>query len=546
MNTLWRRGFAPLIVLLLAVGLHAQKPAAPAAPPATRAAAVQAQASPATAPADLDAWVARAMKTFDVPGIGLAIVKDGAVVTAKGYGVRRLGDPMPADGRTLFGIASNTKVFTSTALGLLVEEGKIAWDAPVVRYLPGFQMWDPFVTRELTVRDLLVHRSGLGLGAGDLLWWPSSTYNRKEIAARLRFIKPSTSFRSAYAYDNVLYLVAGELIETISGQSWEDFVSTRILAKVGMIGSNVRHSAAAASGNIASPHAPIDGKVRPIAPFDSDNTNPAGGINSSAEDMAKWMRVLLANGRLADGSRLFSEATARQLTNIVTPLSPSNPPPELAPLRNNFSGYALGLNVRDYRGKKMVTHTGGLPGYVSRVMLLPEIGLGVTVLTNQESGEAFDAIAYHVVDHYLGAAPTDWIEAYRAVAARQNSGVADAETRAAAARDAMSKPSLPLTGYAGTYADGWYGDITIALEQGKLVMRFSRTPSLVGDLEHWQHDTFVARWRDRELRADAFVTFALNPDGSVDQAKMQAVSAATDFSFDFQDLLLKPVRTPAR
>jgi len=537
MSTLRRWGLAPIIVLLLVSGLYAQKPMQPAAP----AAAVGTQA-PASAPPDLDAWVTRAMTTFDVPGIGLAIVKDGVVVAAKGYGVRRLGEPAPADGRTLFGIASNTKVFTATALGILVEEGKIAWDAPVVRYLPGFQMWDPFVTRELTVRDLLVHRSGLGLGAGDLLWWPSSTYNRKEIAARLRFIKPATSFRSAYAYDNVLYLVAGELIETISGQSWEEFVGTRILAKVGMTGSNVRHSAAAASGNIATPHAPVDGKVRPIAPFDSDNTNPAGGINASAEDMAKWMCVLLANGRLADGSRLFSEGSARQLTTIVTPLSPSNPPPELAPQRNNFSGYALGLNIRDYRGKKMVTHTGGLPGYVSRVMLLPEIGLGVTVLTNQESGEAFDAIAYHVVDHYLGAPQTDWIEAYRAAGARRAAGMADAEKKAAAARDAASKPSLPLAGYAGTYADAWYGDIAIALEQGKLVMRFSHTPSLVGDLDHWQHDTFVARWRDRELRADAFVTFALNPDGSIDQAKMQAVSPATDFSFDFQDLLLKLVK----
>jgi len=534
-------GLASLIVLLLAGGLHAQK----AVPPVVAAAVPRAATAPAAtvAPADLDAWVARAMKTFDVPGIGLAIVKDGTVVAARGYGVRMLGNPALVDGRTLFGIASNTKVFTATALGLLVEEGKLAWDAPVVRYLPGFQMWDPFVTRELTVRDLLVHRSGLGLGAGDLLWWPPSTYNRKEIAARLRFIKPATSFRSAYAYDNVLYLVAGELIETITGQSWEDVVGTRILAKVGMTGSNVRHSAAAATGNIASPHAIIDGKVKPIAPFDSDNTNPAGGINSSAEDMAKWMRVLLSSGRLPDGSRLFSEATARQLTNIVTPLSPTlNPPQELAPLRNNFSGYALGLNIRDYRGKKMITHTGGLPGYVSRVMLLPELGLGVTVLTNQESSEAFDSIAYHVVDHYLGAPQTDWIEAFRAVSARQDAGMADAEKKAAAARDATSKPSLALAGYAGTYADVWYGDITVALEQGKLVMRFSHTPSLVGDLEHWQHDTFVVRWRDRELRADAFVTFALNPDGSIDQAKMQAVSAATDFSFDFQDLLLKPVK----
>jgi CubicO group peptidase (beta-lactamase class C family) len=186
------------------------------------------------------------------------------------------------DARTLFGIASNTKAFTATALGLLVEAGKIEWDAPVVRYLPAFAMWDPFVTRELTVRDLLVHRSGLGLGAGDLLWWPESTYDRKEIARRLRFIQPATSFRTAYAYDNVLYLVAGEIIEATSGQTWENFVTSRILAKVGMTGTNVRHSAAAGGGNVTTPHAPIDGKVRP---FESDNTNPAGGINSSAEDM---------------------------------------------------------------------------------------------------------------------------------------------------------------------------------------------------------------------------------------------------------------------
>src|SRR6266508_4967465 len=239
-------------------------------------------------PADLDAYVTRAMSAFEVPGVSLAIVKDGKVVVAKGYGVRRLGEPAAVDARTLFGIASNTKAFTATALGILVDEGKIRWDAPVIDYVPWFQLSDAYVTREMTVRDLLVHRSGLGLGAGDLLWWPASTYDRKEIARRLRFIQPATSFRSAYAYDNVLYLVAGEVIETVTGQSWETFVSTRILAKVGMTGSHVRPSAAAAPGNVAATPAPIDGRVTPIAPFDSDNTNPAGGINASAEDMAKW------------------------------------------------------------------------------------------------------------------------------------------------------------------------------------------------------------------------------------------------------------------
>src|SRR5215218_9514723 len=250
---------------------------------------------------DFDALVQRAMTAFQVPGLSLAVVKDGQIVVARGYGVRKIGEPAPVDARTLFGIASNTKAFTATALGILVDEGKIRWDARVIDYVPWFQLSDPYVTREMTVRDLLVHRSGLGLGAGDLLWWPASTYNRREIAQRLRYIPLATSFRSAYAYDNVLYLVAGEVIEAISGQSWEDFVSTRILARVGMTGSNVRHSDATKAGNVAAPHAPVDGKVRPIAPFDSDNTNPAGGINSNAGDMANWLLVQLAEGQLADG-----------------------------------------------------------------------------------------------------------------------------------------------------------------------------------------------------------------------------------------------------
>jgi CubicO group peptidase (beta-lactamase class C family) len=317
-------------------------------------------------------------------------------------------------------------------------------------------------------------------------------------------------------------------------------VQTRILAKVGMTGSNVRHSAAAAGGDVAAPHAPIDGKVRPIAPFDSDNTNPAGGINASAEDMAKWLRVLLAHGKLADGTRLFSEDTWRQLTTIVTPIPIGDPPRELPPLAMSFNGYGLGLGVRDYRGHKALMHTGGLPGYVSRVAWIPDAGVGVAVLTNQESTAAFDSIAFHVLDHYLGAPSVDWIDGY-----------ARLEKRITAARSAMGgrgpgsdgpANAYPPAKYAGTYRDAWYGDVTIAEGQGRLTITFSHTPALTGTLDHFERDTFVARWRDRELRADAFVTFALNPDGSIDQVKMAAVSPDTDFSYDFQDLLLRPVR----
>jgi hypothetical protein len=276
----------------------------------------------------------------------------------------------------------------------------------------------------------------------------------------------------------------------------------------------------------------------------SDNTNPAGGINSNAEDMAKWLLVLLNEGRLRDGSRLFNEKTARELVSLVTPVPIPTQPPELAGLKANFQGYALGLNVHDYQGKKVVTHTGGLPGYVSKVTLLPELNLGIAVLTNQESGEAFSSLTWHIVDHYLGAPATDWVDAYLKVRAQGEARTEETMKKAAAARDAASKPSLALGKYAGTYTDAWYGDIKIALEDGKLALSFTRTPLLIGDLEHWQCDTFIVRWRDRELRADAYVTFALNPDGTIDQAKMRAVSPETDFSFDFQDLLLKPAGKP--
>jgi CubicO group peptidase (beta-lactamase class C family) len=495
-----------------------------------------------TLPYTIDSYINRVMQEFEVPGISLALVKDGQILLTKGYGLSQLGESTLVDAKTLFGIASNTKAFTATALALLVEEGKLEWDQPVIDYLPWFRLSDPYVTREITIRDLLVHRSGLGLGAGDLLWWPASTYSREEIVRRLRFIPLVNSFRSAYAYDNVLYAVAGEVIKTISGQSWEDFVSTRILSPVGMVTSNVRHSASSTGSNVATPHARIEGKVIPVKPFISDNVNPAGGINSNAEDMANWMIVQLDSGRLADGSRLFSPKTTRELWSPVTPMPIYPLPPELSPARNNFKGYALGFVVQDYRGHKLVTHTGGLPGYLSRVSMIPDLKLGIAILTNQESSAAFNSIAHHVLDYYLDASPYNWIDAYKEINKRWNSRLKALTQAAKVTRDSTSNPSLPLEKYAGKYRDAWYGDIMIKIEKDGLEIQFRHTPDLVGALEHWQYDTFIARWYDRSLRGDAFVTFALNPDGSIDQVKLKPISRAVDFSFDYQDLLLKPVQ----
>jgi CubicO group peptidase (beta-lactamase class C family) len=497
------------------------------------------QAPVTNAPPDVDTYVSDVMRAFEVPGIALAIVKDGHVVVARGYGVKELGKPALVDADTKFGIASNTKLFTATALGMLVEAGKLAWDRPVIDYMPSFRLSDPYVTSQLTVRDLLVHRSGLGLGAGDLLWWPSSSYSRKDLVNRLRFIPLSTSFRSAYAYDNVLYAVAGELVEAVSGETWESFVKNRIIDRIGMTKTAVRYADAIAMGNIATTHAPVDGKVQVVPAYANDNSNPAASIMTGANDIAKWMIVQMDSGRIEGATqRLFGAATARQLWTLVTPINIGTPPPELAPQRMNFNGYALGVGVRDYRGYKLLQHTGGLPGYVSRVFMIPELKLGVAILTNQESGAAFDAIGWHVLDYYSGAPAFDWLGGYIKVNARNRASITTAVQTARAARDSLSKPSLPLAQYAGTYTDQWYGNVVIEQGPSGLVMRFGETASLVGDLVHWQHDTFLVRWRDRSLRADAYATFALNPNGTIRDLKMAPASPEVDFSFDFQDLTL--------
>ncbi len=446
-------------------------------------------------PKDFDRFVTSTLQKFETPAVAVAVVKDGKILVARGYGVRKMGEATPADSHTRFGIASNTKAFTALALGMLVEEGKIEWDAPVIRYLPWFQMYDPWVTRELTVRDLLVHRSGLGLGAGDLLWWPASTYTRDSIARRLKFIPPVRSFRSGYAYDNVLYLVAGQVIEAVS---------------------------------------------QPIPPVLSDNTNPAGGINASAEDMAHWLIAQLDSGKV-NGRQLWKPSTTRAQWSLVTPLNPGRAPAPLAPRSTNFLGYGLGFFIQDYRGMKVVTHTGGLPGYLSRVIMVPEKNIGVAVLSNAES-MAFEAIAWQALDDALGAQKFDWAGGYATMAARNDSANAASESKAATSRDSTAGPALPLDRYAGTYHDQWYGDVGVTNDHGKLVMQFLHTPSLLGDLVHWQYETFLVRWRDRSLRADAFVTFSMDAEGHVDGARMVPASPAVDFSFDFQDLNLKRVK----
>lgn len=496
--------------------------------------------------ADLDDVVARVQREFEVPGVAIAIVQDGEVLLTRGYGVRELGKPERVDAHTLFAIASNTKAFTSALLAQLVDEGKVKWEDRVIDHLPWFAMSDAYVTREMTIRDLLVHRSGLGLGAGDLLFWPATTYSTEEVARRLRYVPLATSFRSAYAYDNILYAVAGLVIEKVTGQSWAANVRERLFKPAGMTEARPNCMELRAGDNVATGHAKFDFKdLRPVPNLAWDNNSAAGGIYANVTDLSRWMMAQLAGGKLppgADGAerRLFKEARRDEMWAVVTPLPIRAPHAALAEAKPNFSGYGLGWGSQDYRGKRVVTHTGGWPGQVSRTTLVPELKLGVVVLTNQEVGAAFQALTYHVLDAFLGAAPKDWTAAY-AEAVKKGQGDADEHwKKLLASRAADSKPSLPLARYAGTYRDAWYGDVVLREEAGKLVVQFSKTAQLLGDVEHWQHDSFIVRWRDRSLNADAFLTFALNPDGSVREARMEAISPLTDFSFDFHDLRLLP------
>ena len=507
---------------------------------------VQTLSAQNTLPSDLDSYIARVLKTFEVPGLAVAIVKDGKVVLAKGYGVRKPGETTPVDEKTLFGIGSNTKAFTSAALATLVDEGKISWDDPVYQRLPGFQMYDPYVSHEMTIRDLLTHRSGMGLGEGDLLFWPHTTFTRDEIIYRLRFMKPASSFRSRFAYDNLLYIAAGQIIPAVTGQSWEDYVRKHILLPLGMNATNLSNAAFKSGNNYAWPHSKLDGRLQVIDFINLDNAGPAGSINSSVAEMAKWVALQLNRGKLPNSdARLFSERQSREMWSAQTILPAGERPGPLAAVSSKFASYALGWGLRDYHGRKLVGHTGGVAGFVSRVMLVPEENLGVVILTNAEEGGAFDSILFRLLDSYFGVSSTDWVAAFKAAKDDQEKAATQVMIDRSNAEPAVAKPSLPLNEYAGVYNDAWYGPATIRLENAGLVFTLDHTPKAIADLQIWQYDTFKAHWRDHTIE-DAFVTFSLNPVGRVDHFTMVAVSPLADFSFDYQDLYFTPVKPPEK
>jgi CubicO group peptidase (beta-lactamase class C family) len=501
------------------------------------AAAFPLPAQPFT-PQELDSVVERTMKTFQVPGIAMAIVKDGRVIHAKGYGVRSLGTMKKMDENTLFAIASNSKAFTSAALGILVDEGKLKWDDRVVDFIPEFRLYNPYVTEEFTIRDLLTHRSGLGLGAGDLMIWPdSASFTKQEIIHNLRYLKPVSGFRTKYDYDNLMYIVAGEVVKRASGMSWEDFVEIRIMQPLNMGSSAAGFDRLRDKSDVIDAHVPIGGQLQVVPRGLNTAANSAGGIYSNVIDMSKWLIMQMNNGKYGDtlSRQLFSTEVHEEMWTPQTIV----PVREVNTYNTHFSGYGLGWRLSDVSGYKQVTHTGGLMGIVTQVTLIPEMKLGILVFTNQQSGEAFTAITNTIKDKYFGKTPVDWIARLHE---QQLEGEAEAAKITAdiwkdvseQQKQKAPKPDVRL--YTGIYQDAWFGDIEIFSGNGRLWFISKKSPKLNGEMFYYKGNTFIVKWKDRSLDADAMAVFSLDYSGKALRINMKAISPLTDFSYDFQDL----------
>ena len=507
-------------------------------------------ASPALAkpPAGFEQRVEQLRSEYGVPGVSISIVEDGRPTLTRGWGFREIGAKSPVDADTIFGTGSTGKAFTAAALGVLVDEGRIKWDDKVIDHMPYFRMYDAWVTREMTIRDLLVHRSGLGLGAGDLLFVPNTDRSKKDITLALRHIKPATSFRSAYAYDNVLYTVAGQLIEEVSGMPWEQFMRQRLFLPLGMKNSTASETEFQASRNRAERHARIDGPVRGLGTqvkLGADSAlsaaaAPAGGLSISANDMSKWLMMQLANGKVAGTQRdLLSAKTVNELVSPVTLTPADNFPAEFRDVSSKFQTYALGWTVQDYRGAKLIWHRGAVFGSLAAVALLPERNVGLYVAVNSEEGEMIRGLIYELLDHYLDKPKGNWPEKLRQLRLSR-SAEAVKFLAAPAALPAKAGPSLPLARYAGDYSDPWYGPIHLRENRGRLTVNFPHSKGMNGTLEHWQYDTFKTNFVDKQIEP-AFVTFGVGAQGQIERVTMKAVSPIADFSYNYQDLQFAPI-----
>ena len=506
----------------------------------------------AAPPAGFNERVEQLRKQIGAPGVAVTIVEDGKVTLARGWGVRDITTNKPVDGDTIFFTGSTGKAFTNAALATLVDQGKIEWDDKVIDHMPDFRMWDPWVTREMTIRDLLVHRSGLGLGQGDLLFLPNSTLSRKETVRRIRYLKPATSFRDRYAYDNILYMAAGQLIEEVSGKTWEQYIRDHVFGPLGMKNSTDTDAEFKANPNYARPHSRSDGPIHGLgtqAPLDehatiSQNAAPAGGLAISANDMSRWLLTQLGRGKIpGSDKRLFTEEQSKQMWTgaVITPTP--RYPEEFAVAQSHYNLYALGWTLSDYRGAHVVGHDGAVFGSQATVALLPDKNVGIFVATNSEDGQIVRGLLYELLDHYLGYPQSQWPEKWHKFKMARLNAAAQ-QVQKAQASPTKTNPSLPLDRYSGDYTDPWYGTIKVRQAGKGLAIDFPHSRGMEGPLTHHQYDTFKMnpslKWVE-----PAYVSFSFDANGKVDRVTMKAVSPTADFSWDYQDLLFTPATSKA-
>jgi len=507
-----RRFVAFALTILTWLGAPAESPAQTSTPASTGIA----EATPGPNEG-FEARVAAAIDAWRTPGLALAVVKDGRVEMSRGFGVRELGKSEPVDEHTLFAIGSTTKAMTAALVGMMVDEGKLAWDDPVTKHLPWFAVRDSYVTRELTVRDLLTHRGGLG--NTDYLWYGQGLGD-DEILRRLRLAEPAYSLRASFVYQNVMYAAAGALVEAVSGQSWETLMRTRIFEPLGMTDTVATAAALAGRSNVASPHDIVEGSLAVIENAPVDGVAPAGSVWSSAADMAKWSQLLLDEGKHGDRVLLKPETVRELFTpQVIVPRADFYPTSRLT--RPHWTTYGLGWFQQDYAGRALDFHTGSIDGMVAIHGLVRDERLGVVVLANRDHSELRHALMLEVFDRFGRAgsslAASEATHDRRDWSAELLTLYGDLEAKADESRKARearrvpdTSPSLPLSRYAGTYSDPLRGEVSVSLEGGRL--RLAYGSAFVGWLEHWHYDTFRAAW-DARWRGTALVTFSLDADG---------------------------------
>ena len=479
-----------------------------------------------------DAYVRGALAAWKVPGVAIAIVRNDSIVYAKGYGVREVGKPATVDERTMFAIGSSSKAFTAAAVAMLVDSGKVRLDAPATTYLPGFQLRDPYASREITVRDLLSHRSGLA--RGELIWYGSDN-DRDEILRRVRFLEPSWSFRSQFGYQNIMYLAAGQVVAKTANTTWDDFIRQRIFQPLGMTASSTSITALRGQDNVAAPHAEVSDTVRAIPYRNVDNIAPAGSINSNAVDMAQWVRLQLGDGKYA-GKQIISKRLVDEMHAAQTVIRRDGGMGSMNPSAH-LMAYGLGWFLSDYEGRYVVQHGGNIDGMTALVAMLPEEHFGMAILTNMNGSNLPTALMLRLFDAQLKRPAKDWSAQMRSRIDSMRTVALAAQQRQGDPRVPNTKPSLPLSGYTGTYADSAYGTLKVTEANGTLNVDYGS--NWRGPLEHYHFDTFRMKLATPVL-PPVPVNFRLNAAGKVDEVQLDLAGLVT-----FKKLPDKPARPSA-